>query len=1138
VGIFLEELDNILANRAARPGATMRITTLQWAVGMFCALVGAMMLIVPHQVETSVYATLYRHLSWWGVTFLVAGLSVVGVAVFAPPQALAVAAHLLAGLLLLGVAGGFASNGIWVRSAGYGILGVGTALVPFLPRAGERGSRAYGRDLLALLLGMSMLLTGLAIFLIPSQFNASIYNVIRIQLPWYGVAFTIIGLLLVYLQIRPEFPHTVGWAVYLSAGGALLMFMASTASQRTWTSIIYYGWFGVLLMLLPWLDPALQHLRPTSLRVRVALALVVAVAAPLIVAVTIVTDRTERVATSQALALQKTIAAALAADTSRFVTYHAASAAALAKAINLSQMGPAQQEALLRALGQEYPDVVAFATYDDRGRPIARGDSHPPEFIGKSPVFDTARRTNAQAMTLQVSPISGRLLFQFGAPLRRSDNSWAGLLVLSVDTARVVRALASTGAQAEGQAFLVDDLGRVLAHPHVDLNGSVQDLPGMPPVEALLSQPDRDGALLYPGPKGEQLAGYARVSGAAWSVVVERPLAVALAGTHAGRELAFAILLVMMIGAGTAGTFAASVLVRPLQALGRETKRLGEEGAAVALPDSGIAEVRDLTVTFGEMSARLSARTRERATAEEGLRRQNAYLSALHETALGLINRLDVADLLHAIVTRACHLVGTSDGLVYLVNHDTDELESKVATGTLSFKSRVKRGQGVSGRVWVSGEPLVINDYDTWSGRVPGSPLGVNHATAGIPLKSGDQVLGVMMVAYREPGRTFGPEELDMLGRFGQLAALALNNAWLHGAVQDREARIRSIMDSTSDGFVFVGRDGTIKSISRRVNELLPLGAAAAAGGDLAEALAEFDIPPDQLKAVVAVLRSLRQGGDPSGAGDLAVAGGARVLHWDAQPARDDGGNAVGLALTLQDVTQERAVSRMKSDFVSFVTHQLRTPLAGIKWMLELAAETQDGGEVQAYIQDAREANERLVNLVNDLLDISRLEGGRLVVSPQTLHLGEMTRNVLDELTPLITEKGHRFSVTGGEAIPPVVADPQLLRQVVMNLVSNAIKYTPAPGQIALQMRAENGVVRWAIQDNGIGIPKDALPRLFEKFFRADNVHKIETEGTGLGLYLVRLIVERCGGRIWCESEEGKGSTFLFTVPLSGGQER
>jgi len=177
------------------------------------------------------------------------------------------------------------------------------------------------------------------------------------------------------------------------------------------------------------------------------------------------------------------------------------------------------------------------------------------------------------------------------------------------------------------------------------------------------------------------------------------------------------------------------------------------------------------------------------------------------------------------------------------------------------------------------------------------------------------------------------------------------------------------------------------------------------------------------------------------------------------------------------------------------------------------------------------------VTLVNDLLDISRLESGRLVVTPQELDLGEMTRSVVDELTPLLNDKGHRLTVDGTDGLPPVMADPQLLRQVVMNLISNAIKYTPPPGQIALRMRAENGSVEWAVRDNGIGVPKDSVPRLFEKFYRADNVHKIETEGTGLGLYLVRLIVEKFGGRIWCESEEGKGSTFLFTVPLAGGRD-
>jgi len=234
-------------------------------------------------------------------------------------------------------------------------------------------------------------------------------------------------------------------------------------------------------------------------------------------------------------------------------------------------------------------------------------------------------------------------------------------------------------------------------------------------------------------------------------------------------------------------------------------------------------------------------------------------------------------------------------------------------------------------------------------------------------------------------------------------------------------------------------------------------------------------------------------------------------------------------------VTHERQVSQMKTDFVSFVTHQLRTPLAGIKWMLELAAQTPAlPADAGSYVDDARAAAERLIGLVNDLLDISRLESGKLSVTLQPTNLRKLTRSTLDDLGTLIREKGHRLSVAEGRA-PVVMADPQLLRQVIVNLTSNAIKYTPPGGEIAISLAVEDGgMARWAITDRGIGIPKASLARLFEKFYRADNAHTVETEGTGLGLYLVRLIVEKLSGQVWCESEEGRGSTFIFTLPISG----
>jgi PAS domain S-box-containing protein len=242
------------------------------------------------------------------------------------------------------------------------------------------------------------------------------------------------------------------------------------------------------------------------------------------------------------------------------------------------------------------------------------------------------------------------------------------------------------------------------------------------------------------------------------------------------------------------------------------------------------------------------------------------------------------------------------------------------------------------------------------------------------------------------------------------------------------------------------------------------------------------------------------------------------------------------LTAELEAARQVEEAQRMKTDFVSFVTHQLRTPLSGIKWMLELANETTDMAEAASYVQDARLSADRLIELVNDLLDISRLESGKLQVSIESVDLGETTRGVLIDVDTLVRDKGHVVSVTAPATVPPALADRQLIRQVILNLLSNAIKYTPEGGTIDVALAQGRTMLRWSVRDSGIGIPKAAQGRLFEKFYRADNAHTVDTEGTGLGLYLVRLIVERLGGEVTCESDEGQGTEFAFTVPIAGSR--
>jgi PAS domain S-box-containing protein len=352
--------------------------------------------------------------------------------------------------------------------------------------------------------------------------------------------------------------------------------------------------------------------------------------------------------------------------------------------------------------------------------------------------------------------------------------------------------------------------------------------------------------------------------------------------------------------------------------------------------------------------------------------------------------------------------------------------------------------------------------------------------------------------------------------------------------VQQSEQRFRTLTSHAPMGIFLADDRGDCLFVNEHWCELAGMTATAALRRGWIQA-----IHPEDRPRIVQEWYGAAESGRPFAAEYRFQDPEGRILWLDGTGGalRNNEGEITGYLGTVMDITVRKQADQQKTDFVSFTTHQLRTPLAGIKWLLELATEEgQEPTEVRSWIQDARQSADRLAQLVNDLLDISRLEQGKLTLAPEPVQLEEMTRSVLAEMTPLLQEKGHELSVTHMDAIPAVMVDPQLIRQVILNLISNAVKYTPPGGDIAVTVRRAGASVCWAVRDSGIGIPKDSQRRLFEKFYRADNVFKVETEGTGLGLYLVRLIVEQCRGRVWCQSEEGKGTTFLFTLPLPAGQ--
>jgi PAS domain S-box-containing protein len=244
-------------------------------------------------------------------------------------------------------------------------------------------------------------------------------------------------------------------------------------------------------------------------------------------------------------------------------------------------------------------------------------------------------------------------------------------------------------------------------------------------------------------------------------------------------------------------------------------------------------------------------------------------------------------------------------------------------------------------------------------------------------------------------------------------------------------------------------------------------------------------------------------------------------------------GKITGLIEIIRDITREQALDNEKDEFISIASHQMRTPLTGIQWVVERFTKkeklTTKGKE---YLEDIHTSAKQLTGLVDLLLNLSRIESGRMGITPEPLEVIGFIKDFLGETIPLRDKKGLKISFEDHPAELAVVTDKSAIRNIVQSIISNAIEYTEAGGSIDIAVTKNDRTFTIAVRDTGIGIPRAEQPHIFEKFVRASNAKLYKTDGTGIGLYIAAQAVDRLGGKIWFESEEKKGSLFHVELPL------
>lgn len=578
--------------------------------------------------------------------------------------------------------------------------------------------------------------------------------------------------------------------------------------------------------------------------------------------------------------------------------------------------------------------------------------------------------------------------------------------------------------------------------------------------------------------------------------------------------------------------------------------------AAIAVRNAHLfQQVQDLA---SEMERRVEERTEELALAVSDLMFERDRVRTLYSITTELASSLDLERVLNRSLSMICEAIGSPRASILLLDDQAEYFIHRAALGRRKplprggVRTRYCLGVGLAGWVLETREPVLVPDVNQdprWLRSDDEQPEG--KAVLAAPLLSGDTVLGVLML-FHPRSDYFTEEHLQLVMTIGLQLASAINNADLYNLVQESAERLgnllranqseaaqsQAILESIADGVMVTDAQGQVILFNAAAARILGVLQEDMLGRNIEDISGLYGAAGASWAALAADWHSRDSDADEPFIKET-LESEERIVSVHLAPVHV-GSEFLGAVSVFRDITHDAEVARMKSDFVSTVSHELRTPMTSIKGFVDLLllGAAGDVNERQQHFLNIIKSNvDRLATLVAELLDLSKIETGRLRLNLELVSITDVLHNVLDSLGTKFAEKNLELRVAVPDDLSLVMGDRNRLIQVMTNLMANAYQYTPSGGLVSVKVLQRDNLLQVTVIDTGIGISKEDQTKVFGRFFRADHPVVRECDGTGLGLPIVRSLVEMHGGDIWVRSELGKGSEFSFTLPLISEQD-